>query len=91
MAALDCACDNAGIEGLIAPFVDQTEENFDNTIAINLKGDVHVPQGRDRADGDPRRGAIVNVASIAGLIGFPGLAAYVASKHGVRTNQRRCA
>jgi NAD(P)-dependent dehydrogenase (short-subunit alcohol dehydrogenase family) len=80
---LDCACNNAGIEGLIAPFVDQTEENFDRTIAINLKGTFMCLKAEIAQMVTQGGGAIVNLASIAGLIGFPGLAAYVASKHGV--------
>lgn len=35
---LDCACNNASIEGTIAPFIEQTEANFDRIIAVNLKG-----------------------------------------------------
>ncbi len=80
---LDCACNNAGIEGLIAPFVDQTEENFDRTIAINLKGTFMCLKAEIAQMVTQGGGSIVNLASIAGLIGFPGLAAYVASKHGV--------
>jgi NAD(P)-dependent dehydrogenase (short-subunit alcohol dehydrogenase family) len=80
---LDCACNNAGIEGLIAPFVDQTEENFDRTISINLKGTFMCLKAEIAQMVTQGGGAIVNLASIAGLIGFPGLAAYVASKHGV--------
>jgi NAD(P)-dependent dehydrogenase (short-subunit alcohol dehydrogenase family) len=80
---LDFAFNNAGIEGTMAPSQECTEENWDKTIGINLKGvwlcmKYEIPfmlkQGK---------GAIVNCASVAGLIGFPGLPAYVATKHGV--------
>lgn len=80
---IDFAVNNAGIEGQTALSHECTEENWDKTIDINLKGvwlcmkhqiPVMLKQGK---------GAIVNVASIAGLIGFPGLPAYVVSKHGM--------
>ncbi len=80
---LDCAFNNAGIEGQLQQTVECSEENWDRTIAINLKGvwlcmkyeiPVMLKQGG---------GAIVNTASVAGLVGFRGLPAYVASKHGV--------
>ena len=80
---LDFAFNNAGIEGAMANTQECTEENWDKTININLKGiwlcmkyeiPYMVQQGK---------GAIVNCASVAGLIGFPGLPAYVVSKHGV--------
>jgi NAD(P)-dependent dehydrogenase (short-subunit alcohol dehydrogenase family) len=80
---LDFAFNNAGIEGKTAPTAECTEENWDRIISINLKGvwlcmrqeiPVMVRQGS---------GAIVNTASIAGLVGFPGLPAYTASKFGV--------
>jgi NAD(P)-dependent dehydrogenase (short-subunit alcohol dehydrogenase family) len=80
---LDCACNNAGIEGKIAPFAEQTDENFDRTIAINLKGTFNCLRAEINQMVAQGGGAIVNLASIAGLIGFPGLAAYTASKHGV--------
>lgn len=80
---LDYAVNNAGIEGLTALTHECTEANWDKTISINLKGiwlcmkhelPLMLQQGH---------GAIVNIASVAGLIGFPGLPAYVASKHGI--------
>jgi NAD(P)-dependent dehydrogenase (short-subunit alcohol dehydrogenase family) len=80
---LDFAFNNAGIEGLMGPVQQCTEENWDKTIAINLKGvwlcmkyeiEQMVKQGK---------GAIVNCSSVAGLNGFANLPAYVASKHGV--------
>ncbi|MFT7134874.1 MAG: NAD(P)-dependent dehydrogenase (short-subunit alcohol dehydrogenase family) [Akkermansiaceae bacterium] len=80
---LDCACNNAGIEGEIAPFADQTEENFDRTIAVNLKGTFLCLKAEITQMQTQGGGAIVNLSSIAGLIGFPGLSSYVASKHGV--------
>jgi len=80
---LDCAFNNAGIEGEMATTVDCTEENWDRTVAIDLKGvwlclKYEIPQMLKQGGG-----AIVNTASVAGLVGFSGLPAYVAAKHGV--------
>lgn len=80
---LDCACNNAGIEGTVAPFIDQTEENFDRIIDINLKGVFLCLKAEITQMLTQGGGSIVNLASIAGLIGFPGLSPYVASKHAV--------
>ena len=80
---LDCACNNAGIEGKIAPFIEQPLDNFDRIIAINLRGTFLCMQAEIRQMLESGGGVIVNLASVAGLIGFPGLAPYVASKHGV--------
>ena len=92
---LDYAFNNAGIEGISAPVQDCTEENWDKTIGINLKGiwlcmKYEIPEMLKQG-----KGAIVNCASGAGLVGFPGLPAYVASKHGVigltKTSALECA
>lgn len=80
---MDCACNNAGIEGTIAPLLDQTIEDFDRVIAVNLRGTFLCLQAEVRQMLANGGGAIVNLASIAGLIGFPGLSPYVATKHGV--------
>ena len=80
---LDCACNNAGIEGIIAPFAEQTEENFDRIISVNLKGVFLCLRAEIRHMAETGGGAIVNLASVAGLVGFAGLSPYVASKHGV--------
>lgn len=79
---LDCACNNAGIEGRIAPLADQSAEDFDQVLSINLRGVFLCLQAeiRQMLTGG---GTIVNLASVAGLIGFPGLSPYVATKHGV--------
>ena len=80
---LDIAFNNAGIEGLQAPVHECSEENWDKTIAVNLKGlwlcmKEEIIQMRKQG-----KGAIVNCASIAGLAGFVTLPAYTASKHGI--------
>jgi NAD(P)-dependent dehydrogenase (short-subunit alcohol dehydrogenase family) len=80
---VDCAVNNAGIEGRISPMVDQSADNFDKIIAVNLKGTFLCLQAEIDAMLKSGGGAIVNLASVAGLIGFPGLSPYVASKHGV--------
>ena len=78
------AFNNAGIEGKMGTdTVTASEENFDRTIAINLKGvwlcmKYEIPQMLKQGGG-----AIVNTASVAGLVGIEGAAAYNASKHGV--------
>lgn len=81
---LDVAFNNAGVEGQLGPLIDQTEENWDYVHNINLRGlwlclKYEVQQMLKQGRG----GAIVNMSSVAGLIGAAGLGVYIASKHGV--------
>lgn len=80
---LDIAFNNAGIEGENAATAACAEENWDRVIAVNLTG-VWLCM---RAEIPPMLaaggGVIVNCASVAGVVGFAGIPAYVASKHGV--------
>ncbi|PSM16376.1 MULTISPECIES: SDR family oxidoreductase [Nitratireductor] len=80
---LDCACNNAGIEGKIAPLAEQDEADFDRVLTINAKGVFLCLKAELAQMASNGGGAIVNLASVAGLVGFPGLAPYVASKHAV--------
>lgn len=80
--SLDYAFNNAGIEGVMATTAEYTEADWDRVIAVNLKGTWLCMREEIRymlAGG----GVIVNCASIAGLVGFAGVPAYAASKHGV--------
>ena len=80
---IDYAFNNAGIEGTPAPTDECTRENWDRTIATNLTGVfscMHAEIPKMLAQGG---GVIVNNASVAGLVGFAGIPAYTASKHGV--------
>ncbi|MEH6726645.1 MAG: glucose 1-dehydrogenase [Hyphomicrobiales bacterium] len=81
--SLDCVCNNAGIEGKIAPFAEQTIENYDAIMNVNARGTFLCLRAEIREMLRSGGGSIVNLASIAGLIGFPGLAPYTASKHAV--------
>jgi NAD(P)-dependent dehydrogenase (short-subunit alcohol dehydrogenase family) len=80
---LDYAFNNAGIEGSGASTADCTNENWESTININLKGVWYCMKYQIPEMLKIGGGSIVNNASIAGLVGFAGLPAYVASKHGV--------
>ena len=80
---LDCAHNNAGIAGRTARVADDTEENWDQILAINLKGVWLCMKYEIPAMLQHGGGAIVNTASDAGLIGVRRTGAYVASKHGV--------
>lgn len=80
---IDCFFNNAGIEGAVVPIQEYDEAVFDQVIAVNLKGvflglrhvlPVMIAQGS---------GTVVNTASIAALVGGPGMPGYVASKHAV--------
>jgi NAD(P)-dependent dehydrogenase (short-subunit alcohol dehydrogenase family) len=80
---IDCFHNNAGIVGSIAPTAEYEEATFDAVMAVNVKGvflglryvlPVMLKQ---------KRGAVVNMASVAGLVASPGMPAYVASKHAV--------
>ena len=80
---IDCAYNNAGIEGRLASTDEYPEDVFDKVIDINLTGvwlcmKYELPHMLKQGSG-----AIVNTASGAGLIGVAGMSAYVASKHGV--------
>ncbi|QBF31324.1 glucose 1-dehydrogenase [Thalassococcus sp. S3] len=81
--SLDYACNNAGIEGNVRPLIEQTPDDFDRVISINLRGTFLCLKAEITQMLQAGGGAIVNLASAAGLIGFPGLSPYVASKHGV--------
>jgi NAD(P)-dependent dehydrogenase (short-subunit alcohol dehydrogenase family) len=80
---LDAACNNAGIEGGQAPTADCSEENWERVLGINLKGVWLCMKHEIPLLLDTGAGSIVNVSSIAGVVGFPNIPAYVASKHGI--------
>ncbi len=80
---IDCFHNNAGIFGRLAPIAEADEDSYDRVMAVNVKGvflglrhvlPVMIAQGA---------GAIVNTASLAGLVGTPNAGAYCASKHAV--------
>lgn len=80
---LDIMVANAGIEGMVAPLTEYSNDEFDRVLNINVRGaflsiKFAAPLIEKRGGG-----AIVVTSSIAGLIGAAGLSAYVASKHAV--------
>jgi NAD(P)-dependent dehydrogenase (short-subunit alcohol dehydrogenase family) len=80
---LDAAFNNAGVMASIAPTADSTREGWDRVIGINLRGvwscmKHELPQMVRQGSG-----AIVNCSSVGGFTGNPGIASYIASKHGV--------
>jgi len=79
---LDCLVNSAGI-GKDTPFLDTTLETFDRMVAVNLRGTFIVGQAAARAMSQNGGGAIVNIASVSGMTGNAGRAAYGASKGGV--------
>jgi NAD(P)-dependent dehydrogenase (short-subunit alcohol dehydrogenase family) len=87
---LDILCNNAGFGGQTMPFADHTEENFDNILAVNLKGVFlgmkYGIQAMLRTGG----GSIVNTASAAALVGWKGHGVYAAAKGGV-VQMTKCA
>lgn len=81
--SLDCAHNNAGIEGQRARLGALAEEAWDRTIAINLKGVWLCMRYEITQMARQAGGAIVNTASVAGHVGLSRYGAYSASKHGV--------
>ncbi len=79
---LDCALNNAGIEGSMAPMDAYDESMFDRVMAVNMKG-VWLCMKQEAKVMLPRGGAVVNMCSVVGMLGQPDMCAYVASKHAV--------
>ena len=80
---LDLAANVAGTPGVYAEVADSATETWRHTMAVNLDGAYFCLRSELRAMRTTGAGAVVNVASAAGQMGVPGLAAYSASKHGV--------
>ena len=81
--AVDVLFANAGIEGKVAPIVQSAVADLDRVLAVNVRGvflAVKEAMPRIAARGG---GSIMITSSVAGLIGFAGLAPYIASKHAV--------
>lgn len=79
---LDVAFNNAGLLPVTANMVDQTEEDFDKIIGVDLKGiflcmKYEIPEMLKVGGG-----AIINTGSVVSLVADPGMAPYVAAKHG---------
>lgn len=80
---LDAAFNNAGFPGEMKAFHEQSRAAWDRVIAVTLSGVFHCMRAELAAMMRGGGGAIVNNASIAGLVGFPTIAPYAAAKHGV--------
>lgn len=81
---LDGAFNNAGISGPSVPMVDYADEDFDRVIATNLKSVWLCMKAQIKVMLQQETGgAIVNTASVGGLVGKPAISAYIAAKHGV--------
>jgi len=80
---IDAAFNNSGTEGIPASLADDSEENYQKIFEVNVKGLWLSMKHQLRHMQQHSAGSIVNNASIAGLIGFPGLGLYTASKHAV--------
>src|SRR5438094_637942 len=80
---LDCAFNNAGIEGERATTPEYTVENWNRVISTNLSGVFFCMKYEIAQMLKQGGGSIVNTSSIAGLVGGPRNSAYAAAKHGV--------
>jgi NAD(P)-dependent dehydrogenase (short-subunit alcohol dehydrogenase family) len=80
---LDFAFNNAGIEQEPTPFLEQDEETYDRVMDINVKGVWLSMRHEIPAMLKSGGGAIVNTSSVAGVVAFPGIEVYAASKHAV--------
>ena len=78
---IDVFFNNAGIEGKVAPIVDQDIEDLDKIYNVNIRGVFLGLKYVLKVMQDQEYGSIINTSSVAGLAGSPGVAPYVTSKH----------
>ena len=76
---LDVACNNAGINGPPAPLADLAVADFDDVVAVNLRGVFLAMKHEIPAMAAAGGGAIVNMSSVGGLTGNTNFSAYIAS------------
>lgn len=96
---LDIMVNNAGVFTGLHTIVDETEEQYDFTMAVNAKGVwlgckyaiAQMLEQEDTGGGETSRGRIVNIASIGGLVGLAAEPAYCASKGAVVNLTRQLA
>ncbi len=80
---LDALVNNAGIEGPVRPLTETDVDHFDRVLAVNVRGVFLGMKHAAPVIAAQGGGAIVNLSSVAGLGGTPGIVAYGASKHAV--------
>mgnify|MGYP001245872890 FL=1 len=80
---IDIFFNNAGIEGKVAPITEQKVEDFDQVMAVNVRGVFLGMKHVLPAMKEQGYGSIINTSSVAGLHGSPGVSPYIASKHAV--------
>jgi len=80
---VDFAFNNAGVEGISSPTHECSASNWDQTMAVDLRGTWICMKSEIATMLRHTGGVVVNCSSIAGLVGFEGMPAYVAAKHGV--------
>lgn len=80
---LHAAFNNAGVLPPTAPVAEMTESDWDRVIAVDLKGVFLCLKYEIAHMFNAGGGAIVNTASVAGVVADPGMAPYAAAKHGV--------
>jgi len=80
---IDCAVNNAGIEAMPIPLAEYPSDVWNQVLSVNLTGVFLCLKHEIAQMLKQGKGAIVNIASVAGLVGTPFIAAYTATKHGV--------
>ncbi|WP_404454858.1 SDR family NAD(P)-dependent oxidoreductase [Oceanobacillus kapialis] len=80
---IDVFINNAGINGEFANLTEQTADNFNAVFGVNVMGAFYGLKYVLNIMKEQKSGAVVNTASNGGLLGAPGMSAYVASKHAV--------
>lgn len=80
---IDVFVNNAGINGAVESVTEMTAKNIDSVLDINVKGVIWGLKYVLRVMKEQKSGSVINVASIGGWVGSPGMSAYVASKHAV--------